>query len=119
MTSKIIIEDLWIFAFHGVLPEENVIGTYYIINAEFYADLWKATQTDNLEDTINYAELNEIIHQEMAVPSQLLERVAGRIMDKVGDKFPQISKMKIKITKTRPPMRGEMKGVSVEFEKEF
>lgn len=119
MTSKILIEDLKIYAFHGVLPEENLVGNYFIINLELNVDLWKASESDDLNDTVNYAEINEIIHQEMKIPSKLLEHVAGRIINKIHEKFPQIESIKIKITKTKPPMQGEMKGVSVEFEKEF
>lgn len=115
--SKIIIEDLKIYAYHGVLPEENKIGTYYLINTEIHADLWKASETDNLKDTINYAQINDIIHQEMAIPSQLLENVIGRIIKRLEMNFPQITFIKIKLTKTNPPMQGEMKGVSVEMEK--
>lgn len=119
MTSKIILENLKIYAYHGVLPEEKIIGTYYILNAEIRADLWKASETDDLEDTINYAEINEIIHQEMEVASKLLEHVAGRIISKIHNKFPQIDFIKVKITKTNPPMQGEMQGVSVELEQSF
>jgi len=119
MTSKILLENIKIYAYHGVLPEENIIGTYYIINLELHADLWKAAETDNLEDTISYAEVNEIIHHEMKIPSKLLEHVAGRIINKIHQQFPQINCIKIKITKTNPPMKGELKGASVEFEKSF
>lgn len=115
--SKILIEDLKIFARHGVLPEENIVGADYLINAEIHANLWRASQSDALEDTINYAKINEIIHQEMAIPSQLLENVIGRIFNKLEQSFPQITAMKIKLTKINPPMRGEMKGVSIEMEK--
>lgn len=119
MTSKIYLEDLKIYAYHGVLPEENIIGTYYLINLELHADLWKATETDDLQDTISYADINDLVHKEMAIPSKLLEHVAGRIIQKIHENFPQITFIKIKITKTAPPMKGEMKGASVEFEKAF
>ncbi len=119
MTSKIIIEDLKIYAYHGVLPEETITGTYFLLNLELHADLWKASESDDLNDTINYAEINEIIHSEMKIPSKLLEHVSARIINKIHENFPQISFIKLKITKTSPPMKGEMKGVSVEFEKEF
>ena len=119
MISKILLENLKIFAFHGVLPEERILGTYYILNVEIHADLWKASESDDSKDTINYAELNEILHNEMAIPSQLLEHVIGRIIKKIHDKFPQIIFIKIKLTKTDPPMKGEMDGVSVEMEKRF
>lgn len=117
--SKIFLEDVKIYAYHGVLPEENIIGTYYIINAEIHTDLWKASESDDLNDTISYADLNEIIHNEMKIKSKLLEHVAGRIISKINDNFPEISYIKLKITKTSPPMRGEMKGASIELEKSF
>lgn len=115
--SKILLEDIKIFAFHGVLPEEKILGTYYIVNAEIETDLWKAAASDNLNDTINYAEINEIIHKEMQTPSELLEHLAGRIIESILNKFQQVSAVKVKITKTNPPMKGEMKGVSVELDK--
>ena len=119
MTSKIIFENLKIYAYHGVLPEETIIGTYFILNLEIHADLWSATETDELNDTINYAEINAVIHEEMKIPSQLMEHVCGRIMTKLKDKFPQIIFISVKMTKTNPPMEGEMDGVSVYFEKKF
>lgn len=117
--SKIYLEDVKIYAYHGVLPEENIIGTYYILNAEIHTDLWKAAESDNLNDTISYADINEIIHQEMAVKSKLLEHVAGRTISKIHEKFQKISYIRLKITKTSPPMKGEMKGASIELEKSF
>jgi dihydroneopterin aldolase len=81
--------------------------------------LWKAAESDNLNDTISYADINEIIHQEMAVKSKLLEHVAGRIISKIHEKFQEISYIRLKITKTSPPMKGEMKGASIELEKSF
>ena len=119
MKSKIILEDLKIYAYHGVLPEENVIGTYFILNVELHLDLSKAAKSDDLSDTISYAEINDLVHQEMQIKSKLIEHVAGRIMEKIHEKFSQISFIKIKITKTNPPMKGEMDGASVEFEKTF
>ncbi|WP_304343282.1 dihydroneopterin aldolase [Chryseobacterium koreense] len=119
MTSKIYFENLKIYAFHGVLPEEKMIGTYFILNVEIHADLWKAVGTDNLNDTINYAEVNEIIHNEMQIPSELMEHVCGRILKNIKLKFPQITFIKVKMSKTSPPMQGEMDGVSVEIEQDF
>lgn len=117
--TKIFLEDVKIYAYHGVLPEENIIGTYYLLNLEIHTDLWKAAETDELEDTISYADINGIIHNEMKIRSKLLEHVAGRIILKIHESFPEISYMKLKITKTAPPMEGEMKGASIELEKSF
>lgn len=117
--SKIFLEDLKIYAYHGVLPEENIIGTYYILNVELHTDLWKAAESDDLNDTISYADINQIIHDEMTIKSKLLEHVAGRIISRIHDEFPQIDYIKLKITKTAPPMQGEMRGASIELEQSF
>lgn len=119
MTSRIILQDIKIYAYHGVLPEENLIGTWYLINAEIETDLWKAADSDKLADSVSYADINEIIHREMAIPSQLLEHVAGRIMQSICRDFPQISTLLLTVIKTNPPMRGECKGAGVQFYKDF
>ncbi len=119
MNSKIIIEDLRIYAYHGVLPEEKIIGTWYLVNLEIFIDLWNAVESDALSSTLNYAEVNDIIHREMAIPSKLMEHVGGRILNTVYQNYPGITFLKIKITKTNPPMKGEMKGVSIELEKKI
>lgn len=117
--SKIFLENVKIYAYHGVLPEENLIGTYYILNAELHTDLWKAAASDDLNDTISYAAINDIIHKEMEIKSKLLEHVAGRIIISLHDAFPQIDYIRLKITKTAPPMKGEMQGASIELERSF
>lgn len=117
--SKIFLENVKIYAYHGVLPEENLIGTYYLLNAELHTDLWKAAASDDLNDTISYAAINEIIHQEMEIKSKLLEHVAGRIISGLHEKFPQIGYIRLKITKTAPPMKGEIQGASIELEQSF
>ena len=119
VNNKVVLEDIKINAYHGVLPEEKILGTFYIVNAEIVADITKAAETDDLNDTINYALINDIIHAEMKISSELLEHVAGRIIRKIKSEFAQVQKVKVKITKTKPPMKGEMKGVSVEFEENF
>ncbi|THV57163.1 dihydroneopterin aldolase [Chryseobacterium candidae] len=117
--SKIYLEDVRIYAYHGVLPEENIIGTYYILNIELHTDLWKAAESDDLHDTISYADINDILHSEMKIKSRLLEHAAGRMITKIHNSFPQIDYIKLKITKIAPPMQGEMKGASIELEKSF
>ena len=116
MTTKIFLEKIKIYAHHGVLYEEQKIGTYYLIDVEIHTDFSKAMLSDDINDTISYADINDIIHQEMAIPSLLLERVAGRIIHHIQQNFSNISYIKLKITKTNPPMKGEMKGAGIEVE---
>ncbi|MDL1914090.1 MAG: dihydroneopterin aldolase [Bergeyella sp.] len=119
MITKIQLEDIKIHACHGVLKEENIIGAEYLICVEVTADFSEAIESDELKDTINYAEINAIIHQEMKIPSRLIEHVGGRILRKIKKEFPHAKRIKVKITKKSPPMKGEMKGASIEIEETF
>lgn len=116
LKTKIVLSDIKIYAYHGVLPEENLIGSYYLVSLEVDVDFKSATETDKLEDTVSYAELNEIIHEEMDTPSQLIEHVGGRIYHRIRKQFPTVSTLKVSITKLNPPMKGECGGATIIIE---
>lgn len=113
--GKIILEDIEIYAYHGCLPEEKKIGGRYLVNLEIRADLEKASRSDQLKDTFDYGIARDIIYQEMAIPSSLLEHVADRIISSLFLASPQIKEVKIRISKLDPPFSGEIKAVSVEL----
>ena len=114
--SKILIENIKIYAYHGCLEEENIIGSDYLIDLEVDLDFSMASKTDNLNHTVSYADINKIIHEEMSIISCLLEHVAQRIIDRVFSDFSIINKTKIKLSKVNPPMGGDVEKVSVIIE---
>ena len=69
------LKDIQIYAYHGVLPQERIIGSFFYININIKTDFSLAAQTDQIKDTINYADLYEVIKHEMMIPSQLLEHL--------------------------------------------
>mgnify|MGYP002523795580 CR=1 FL=1 len=73
-------------------------------------------ETDSVSDTISYADLLQIVKREMAVPSQLLEHVAGRILRAVVTQFPQVERVWVKVVKDNPPMGANCDGAGVEIE---
>ena len=78
-SSYILLKEIRCYAYHGVAPQENLIGNEYIIDLKLKVDISKATRTDEVADTVNYAEVHQVIKNEMAVPSKLLEHVSGRM----------------------------------------
>ena len=56
-TDRIILERLAIFAHHGVLPEEQKTGQRFFVSLDCELDLRRAGETDDLADSVNYAEL--------------------------------------------------------------
>ena len=91
-SSYILLKEIRCYAYHGVAPQENLIGNEYLIDLKLKVDISKAAQTDEVTDTVNYAEVHQVIENEMAVPSKLLEHVSGRIIQKLFDQFPCIEK---------------------------
>lgn len=115
--TTILLENISIYAYHGFLKEENIIGSYYLLDVELSLDISKASISDNLEHTVNYAEVNSVIHEEMAIKSSLLEHVSNRIIDRILKDFDLVEKVKLKLSKMNPPMGGEVEKVSIVNEK--
>lgn len=113
-SSYIHLSGLRFHAYHGVLDQERFTGNDYVVDFRGKVDVSKALTSDELFDTLNYAEVYQIIAQEMDIPSQLLERVAGRIGDRLFRRFPTIEAIDLTITKKNPPMGADCDGASVE-----
>lgn len=114
MSSKIYLRNVRFHAFHGVLPQEGIVGNDYLVNLVLDYDFSSAMKTDDLHVTLNYAEVYQKVREEMAVPSKLLEHVAGRIAHRLFSDFPEIQKLQLSITKVNPPMGADSDGAGVE-----
>ena len=114
MSSKRYLRDVRFHAFHGVLPQEGIVGNDYLVNLVLDYDFSSAMKTDDLQGTLNYAEVYQKVREEMAVPSKLLEHVAGRIAHRLFSDFPEIQKLQLSITKVNPPMGADSDGAGVE-----
>ena len=113
--SSIRLHDMRFYAYHGVMEQERRVGGEYLVSLQVEADLSRAVNSDSVADTVNYAQLYEVVKREMAEPSQLLEHVAGRIGQRVLDRFPQVTALTVSVTKCNPPMGADSKGASVEL----
>lgn len=114
-SSYICLENVRFHSRHGVLKQELLTGGEFTISLRAAFSIDKAMHSDAVEDTINYATLYEIIRQEMAQPSQLLEHVAYRICQQIFNRFPAVSSVQLKLTKLNPPMGAHCDGASVEL----
>jgi dihydroneopterin aldolase len=115
VSSFVILREVRFHAFHGVMPQERKVGADFTVSLRVGADLSRAVESDAVEDTLNYATLYEVVKQEMAIPSQLLEHVAGRIGKAVFNRFPQVETVEVVLTKVNPPMGADCQGASVEL----
>lgn len=105
---------LKMFAYHGVLPQENRVGAEYTLDLRLRTDFSHAAETDELEGTVNYAEVYQSVKDEMQTPSQLLEHVTYRIARRLFNDFPALTEVNICLYKQNPPMGADCKQVGVE-----
>lgn len=111
--GKIVIENIRIYAYHGCMEEEAKIGSDYLVDLMVKTDLSASAQSDDLNDTVDYVHLFQIVKEEMAVRSKLLEHVAQRILDRIPKEISHVKQTKIKLSKCSPPMGGDVEKVSV------
>jgi dihydroneopterin aldolase len=106
------LRNIRLYAYHGCMEEEGKIGSEYRVDVKVKADLSAASQTDRLQDTVDYVTLHRIVKEEMAIRSKLLETVAKRIIDRVLSEL-TAEKIEVEISKLNPPIGGDVLSVSV------
>ena len=110
------LKNIRTYSYHGCLIEEGKIGSDYTVNLEVKTDLRKSSITDNLSDTVDYVLLNRIVVEEMAIRSDLLEHVAHRIIIRIFEEVPEISRIIVAVSKINPPIGGDVEAVTIEME---
>ncbi len=111
--GQIDLEGLEFYAYHGHYPIEKEVGNKFIVNVSIQTDCEAAGKSDRLEDALDYQKVYELIMQEMAITSDLLENVATRILNQLYAEFSVIEHARVKISKMNPPMGGQIEKVSV------
>jgi dihydroneopterin aldolase len=102
------------YGYHGVLPEETKLGQRFSVDLSLSIDLSIAGKSDNLHDTVNYAEVYNLCQRIVeGEPKRLIESVAEAICDEALTSFPLVHECTIKFTKPDPPIPGHYKAVSV------
>lgn len=112
----ICLNDIEVFAYHGVFEVEQKVGQWYKINLEMDVDFTEAAEKDDINGTIDYSAVNDLIRTEMATPSKLIEHAVTRIATALLNTFPQIEGGTLSLAKKNPPVTGKMESVEVVIE---
>ncbi len=107
------VENIKLYAYHGCLNEEALIGSDYRVDITVNADLSKSSLTDDLNDTVDYVLLNKIVTEEMAIRSKLLEEVGQRIVDRIFKESTLVTKASVSVSKINPPIGGNVEKVTI------
>ena len=106
MPDQILLQGMQFYGYHGVNPEERVLGQRYVVDLTADLDLSRSGQTDRLEDTVSYSHIYRTVRTVMeGDPRNLLESAAQAIADRVLAEFP-VDAVSVTVKKPNPPVRG-------------
>jgi len=109
------LRGLEFYAYHGVLSEEQVLGQRFLIDMDLFSDLSKAGSSDQVEDTVHYGEVYQVIKACVTGAShQLLEHLAENIAQRVLGQF-SCTSVRVEVHKPQAPIPGIFRDVSVEI----
>ena len=113
----ITVEGIRVFAYHGHLPEEAVLGGHFIVNVWVTADTSEVEKTDDLNDTVDYVRIIEIVKEQMAIRADMIEVPAKRIVEAILA-LNKVQKAKVEVEKIQPPIDATFDKISVTTEGE-
>ncbi len=112
--DEIKIENLEVYAYHGVYPEETKNGQTFYVNLTMYTDTRNAGATDSLDMSTNYGEVCQFIYDWMKRHTvKLIETVAEKLAKALLLKFDLIKELDIEIKKPDAPIQLPFESVSV------
>lgn len=103
---EITLADLQFHAFHGVMPQETMVGNEFVVSVTVRIPYSANILDDDLDVTISYADIYEIVEDEMRKPKKLIETVAALICERISSHWGQITSGEITISKSTPPING-------------
>lgn len=114
--DEIRITGLKIYAHHGVYPVETMTGQNFIVNATLYVENGNAGESDDLDETTNYAEVIQVITDEMTQQSfKLIEAAAEHVARRILIAFPLCKAVDLEICKPEAPIPAQFESVSVKI----
>ena len=115
---KIYVENIRCYSYHGCLEEETVIGGNYVVDVVVDLENPKLSGSDDLNETIDYCDVTDIVKDVMKTPKKLIETVCETICDKILALSKNIQKAEVSLTKIKPPIDGDVEKVKVVITKE-
>ncbi|MBR4084298.1 MAG: 2-amino-4-hydroxy-6-hydroxymethyldihydropteridine diphosphokinase [Lachnospiraceae bacterium] len=114
--DEIRIDNLEVYAYHGVFPEENEKGQPFFVNMVLYTDIRRAGQADELTLSTHYGEVCHFVTNWMQKHTcKLIETVAENIAREVLLEFPLVEALDVEIRKPQAPIGLPFESVSVKI----
>ncbi|SES40979.1 dihydroneopterin aldolase [Salipaludibacillus aurantiacus] len=117
--DKIFVQGMEFYGYHGAFPEENKLGQRFFADVTLEMDTREAGENDDLNKTVNYAEVYEAAKEVLeGEPVKLVETLTARLANILLERFQIIDACVVKVTKPDPPIPGHYDSVAVEIRRE-
>lgn len=114
------IQNLKIYAYHGVLEEEKKNGQEFFVNIKLYMSLRKPGLSDTLEDAVNYDEVCTLVTEVFAKEVyNLIEKTAEKTVETLLNRFPALEAVEMELRKPSAPIAFAPEDVSVNIYREW
>ena len=114
-STYILLQGLQYHAFIGVGEQEQVVGNDYVLDLRLGYPFAAAMESDVVNDTLNYADVFNVVSEVMKQPSKLLEAVAGKIVKELCARYKRLESIDLKLVKRNPPMGADCDSTGVEL----
>lgn len=112
--DRINLQNMAFYGYHGNLPSENELGQRFFVDISMALDVSKAGQSDQLEDSINYAEIYERTKAIVeGKPHRLIERVGTLIVESIWGHYGGLQGLSVTVRKPEAPIPGVLDYVEV------
>lgn len=117
--DKIIINNLHIYAYHGVNEEERRDGQNFYLDITAFLDASVPCVTDRVEDTVSYSSMiKKIVPAFTAEKYDLIEKAAQVVADCVLDNFEKVQAVEVTLRKPEAPVKAGFGYVAVQIRRE-
>lgn len=114
MKDQILLTGIHGFGYHGLFEHERKDGQDFFVDLALSVDLTAASQTDAIEDTVNYAEITDLVVEEITSnPVNLIEKLAGRIAERVLNQHLKVQQVSVTVHKPQAPVAEQLKDIAV------
>lgn len=116
MSDQILLTGVYGFGFHGLLEHERVNGQDFFVDLVLNLDLLEVSQSDSIDETVNYAEITDLVVSEITTnPVSLIERLAGRIAQRILDSYSRVNSVSVTVHKPQAPVSASVKDIAVQI----
>ena len=114
MSDQIVLTGIHGFGYHGLFEHERKDGQDFFVDLSLSVDLTAAAQSDAIEDTVNYAEITDLVVEEITTnPVNLIEKLAARIAERVLNQHIKVQSVTVTVHKPQAPVAAQLKDIAV------